>query len=75
MEFVLGFEICFRQKEHVKEYFIFDEIGENPKVETILKVNDFIDDFGGIYINTDSNKLNKVSRDYFVERVNAYEEL
>ena len=41
----------------------------------LIYINDFIDDFGGIYINTDSNKLNKVSRDYFVERVNAYEEL
>lgn len=28
-----------------KDYFIFDEIGENPKVETILKVNDFIDNY------------------------------
>lgn len=28
-----------------KDYYLFDEIGENPKVETILKVNDFIDDY------------------------------
>ena len=28
-----------------KEYYLFDEIGENPKVETILKVNDFIDNY------------------------------
>lgn len=40
--------------------------------EYLIYINDFIDDFGGIYINTNSDKLTKVTRDIFVEKINNY---